>query len=691
MMTLSSSEFARMRGISDRAARKAFSKRQYCGHQLSIVHDFSARGGNGGRILRLNVDASSPALLTLLGLPETSSSPPVERRIQTRSDDRHIAIALDKQRIIAPILITKRGSAERAQAFRDVAAKPVHEISGKLQPVAERTLRDWVNAAETSLAGLLPVARKDRGKRRVRITRRWQNECGLPDDVQARIEGRLEEIARGLLSHGRSDRNVRKLCSSELQKLTVVAGVALPKARMAALCDVSPKWVARFGEMKVVHAHRQDHKRYSDKHEYHLKLGLTERPMEVLMGDVHHVDLTIAQALASDSAALRDTAFSAALAGERKIKAFLIGWMDGSSGFMWVTPVICGPGQAITQQDVALSLYQVLTCEYGGMPLEFRVDNGSEFKFLPESVTRFASMAELNGLSVVKCRPHHPEGKARLEGAFGIIKKSFFSALPGYNGGNPLKPLLKGRGKPVAPYDRGPERLLEDLHLAIAQYNGTAQDGDLQGRSPKAMLEAKIALSGWRAQQINDADLFDLVFSREERRDVRQGRITIGTRSFTGPVLAEMIGEKQVSFLVPWRDPDGAILHFRDGVIHRLAPDTCALNDRSGVHRRAEMVGLQHAELARRASKADATVDVQQMLSDAADLGPVQHNTADSWSFTALDKGSFIGGPISEEEARARQDAEWRADIEEFNALARAGKREASGGNRQTSRAQRDH
>ena len=59
------------------------------------------------------------------------------------------------------------------------------------------------------------------------------------------------------------------------------------------------------------------------KHEYHLKLGLTERPMEVLMGDVHHVNLTIAQALASDHAELRHAGFSAVLAGDRKIKAFL--------------------------------------------------------------------------------------------------------------------------------------------------------------------------------------------------------------------------------------------------------------------------------------------------------------------------------------------------------------------------------
>lgn len=48
------------------------------------------------------------------------------------------------------------------------------------------------------------------------------------------------------------------------------------------------------------------------------------------------------------------------------------------------------------------------------------------------------------------------------------------------------------------------------------------------------MLEAKIKLTGWRAQKINDPDMFDLVFSREERRDVRQSTITIGGRAYSG-------------------------------------------------------------------------------------------------------------------------------------------------------------
>ena len=551
-------------------------------------------------------------------------------------------------------------------------------------PVAERTLYDWLNAAESNVSGLLPVPRSDRGQRRVRISRAWDAGCGLPEDVQEQIAGKLAGVARGLLAKGRSERNVRTLCAVELQRLTAEAGAALTKAQLEQLCKLNAKWSAQFSEMKVVHAFAADNKTYTDRHEFHVRRGLTARPMEVLMGDVHTVDLTISAALSSKFKALRDVAFDAAMAGEVSVKAWLIAWMDGSSGYMWATPVITGPGQGITQQDVALSLYEVLTCPWGGMPGEFMIDNGGEFGFLAESVVRFAAMAEITGLGVVKCRPYHPEGKARIEGAFGVITRGFISALPGYNGGNILKPRLKSRGKAVASYDRGPDRLIEDLHRAIAQYNGTVQQGDLAGLSPKAMLSAKAEATGWQAQRIADPDMFDLVFSREERRDVRQGTITVGKRRYSGAVLAELVGEKQVPVLVPWRDPNGPIILFRDRVIYHLTEETFALNDREGAVRKSEMVGLQKAEVARRKATA-AEVDVQQMLSDAADLGPVQHNAPANWGFNAIDKGGFIGAPISEAEARARRDAEARADIEEYLSMKRAGRREAGGCNHQAS------
>ncbi len=592
--------------------------------------------------MAVDVPRSSPALRGLLGLSETLPSTTIEERLKGRAEPWQIDIAADKYRVITPVLRTLPGSPERAQAIRDLAALPAHQIGNSWTQVKQRTLYDWLNAAEGDVSGLVPGSRSDRGQRRVRISRAWDTGCGLPEDVQDQISGKLAGVVRGLLAKGRSERNVRTLCAVELQKLTVEAGVELPKAQLAQLCKLNAKWSAQFCEMKAVHAFTADNKTYTDKHEFHVRRGLTARPMEVLMGDVHTVDLTIAEALSSKFSKLHDVAFDAALAGQVSVKAWLIAWMDGSSGYMWATPVITAPGQGITQQDVALSLYEVLSCPWGGMPDEFMIDNGGEFGFLAESVIRFAAMAEISGLGVVRCRPYHPEGKARIEGAFGVITRGFISALPGYNGGNILKPRLKSRGKAVASYNRGAKQLVEDLHLAIAQYNGTAQQGDLAGLSPKAMLSDKAEATGWQAQRIDDPDMFDLVFSREERRDVRQGTILIGKRKYSGAVLAELIGEKQVPVLVPWRDSNGPIILFRDGIIHHLTEETFALNDREGAVRKSGMVGLQKAEIARRKATA-AEVDVQQLLSDAADLGPVQHNAPVNWGFNAIDKGGFIG------------------------------------------------
>ncbi len=250
-----------------------------------------------------------------------------------------------------------------------------------------------------------------------------------------------------------------------------------------------------------------------------------------------------------------------------------------------------------------------------------------------------------------------------------------------------MKSPTKSKGKPVDSYPHGPERLVEDILLAVGQYNGTAQEGQLGGLSPKEMLEVKAKATGWTAQ-VPDADTFDLVFSREIRRDVRKGSITIGGNGYSGAVLARLIGEKQVSFLVPSRDPEGPILHVRTDdpsgklVIHRLTSETYGLTDRAGAVRKGEMVKLENAEMRRRKATADLDVDVQAMLSAGADLSPVAVNPPDTWSINALDKAGVIGGAMTEEEAEVAADARARAEIEEFLALAGPKSREASGGHR---------
>ena len=691
MNFVSATAFATAYGITPRAARNAFrvcgSGGMWRGEKLAVLEVAGCRGGAGGKVWALRADLCSQSIKEALSQADTVPECAIVPSRPDRVDDRHVRVAVDRQRIIAPALATPPRSADRKEAIRAIAAQDQHQIAGNRTSISERTIYAWIKAVETNTRDLLPIARRDRGQHRVRISRAWDNGCGLSADMQDQIASKLEATARGLFLQGRSERNTVKLCSNELRNLTIDAGVSLPPAELKKLCKVTKRWAGRYREMKAAHAFARDNKSYTDKHEYHVKRSLTARPMEVLMGDVHTVDLTISEAISSKHKPVRELGFKAALAGEVTVKAWLIAWMDGSSGYIWATPVVTGPGQGITQQDVALSLYDVLTCPWGGMPGLFMLDGGSEYSFMVEAVTRFASMAEMSSLGVVKCKPYHPEGKARLEGAFGVITKGFISALEGYNGGNFLKPRLQGRGQLVDPYNDGAQSLINDLHLAVDQYNGTEQNGDLNGYSPKAMLEAKAETTDWQAQCItpeNDTT-FDLVFSREITRDVRQGTISHRNRRYSAPVLANMIGEKDVSILVPHRDPDGPLLLWRDGVVHQLTHDVFGLNDVAGSVQKSKIVALQRAEIEQRKAKADQNVDVQQMLSDAADLTPVKHNHPATWQIGALDKAGFLDAPISAQDAREREDADARADMEKFLAMKRSGKREVGGCNRRTS------
>ena len=504
MSYLAPEQFAEHAGIGQRAAQiafqNAFSGKPWRGHVLPVVALPGQRGGAYGMVWGFDVNKASPDLRALLKLPETLPSMPIERRIKARPDDRHVTTATDKQRIIAAILAHPKGSCARAAAFCVAAMQP-HKVGTGWQEFSERTLRDWVQAAESGgVAALMPVSRSDKGKRRVRITRRWQDGCGLSDDVQDGIAAKLEGIARGLILKVRSGHEPRRLASTELQRLSVAAGVTLPKAQLAHLCALTGAWVQHFAEMTVARDYLSDHKRYSDNQEARVHRELTRFPMEVLMGDVHKVDLQIAEALKSHDPREWIMAQEAKKNGRETIRVAIIAWMDGSSHFMWATPVILGPGQGITQQDVARSLYSVITCPYGGIPREILIDNGSEYKALAEAVARFCALAEIAGLGVIKSRPYSPEGKGRLEGAFGILEARHLSALPGYIAGDRMNSPTKSKGRRVDPYPHRTDKLVSDIHLAVAQFNGTQQQGQLAGLSPKGMLEAKIRETGWHAQ-----------------------------------------------------------------------------------------------------------------------------------------------------------------------------------------------
>lgn len=458
------------------------------------------------------------------------------------------------------------------------------------------------------------------------------------------------------------DAKVIGMCSAELLRLTVDAGATLHKADLKALCKLNTRWAARFRPMRAAHEHDSDHKKWSDKYEFRVRRRLADRPMDVLMGDVHYVDMILAPL-------------------SEPVRVRIIGWLDGASHCLWATPVLLGKGQGITQQDVAQSLFDVTQCPHGGMPQTLLLDNGSEYKALDEGVARLSSLAALHpGFGIVKALPYSPEGKGRIERAFANLEE-YIKALPGYIGGGRMRQPTKSKGRPVDPYPHGAARLVQDLRQAVDTCNSTPQQGDLGGLSPKAMMQAKIEATVWTAN-VPDGDMFDLVFSRETRRVVRKGVVGLYSRQLSGDVLAGMVNEREVPLLVPLRDPEGPVLSFREGVIHRLTEQTFGLLDREGAKAKGAMKRRQVEDMKRRRSEADLSVDVPALLKQAADLTEIQPNPPNRWELSVNDKAGRLTAAVSAKEADAAEQAELHSFHKEY--LAHRG--EARGQRRQPHR-----
>ncbi len=122
---------------------------------------------------------------------------------------------------------------------------------------------------------------------------------------------------------------------------------------------------------------------------------------------------------------------------------------------------------------------------------------------------------------------------------------------------------------------------------------------------------------------------------------------------------------------------------FRDGDIHRLTHETFGQMDGEGARKAAAMVAAQKAEMRRRESQADLTVDVPALISQSLDLSPPTANPPNNWTMVVNDKAGRPTAPRTEAEHLAEEDAAARQHSEEIQAfMMEAGRREASGGNR---------
>lgn len=599
---VSCARFSEIAAISCRKARQALARaldgKPWNGHHLD-VRVVPSRGGASGVAYEVAVASLPPDIAAKLA----PAAPPAVPHLATGTGWRmHLVRSI--QAAGPP------GSEARAAQMRAVAARAVFPHGKRAgEPVAERTLRDWVAAAEDGqvlrIAGTKP--RADRGASRVIAWREWDRamrEAGVSEARQREIAAQLDAEVRGLWAAGEvSAANIQFSMTARCEDIAEAAGVRLPKAEMDTLCRMP----LHFAGQKDRRRARMAHKRRTDAAGWHAdhvprvrrhREGL--RPMDLVAVDVRHSDIVYRRPDGS--------------LATPKVIAFL----DLATNRLFARAFLLPKGEMIRREHVLTTLRELAADPAWGLWRGLYLDNGGEFKLggalddlthLVDLVRRIHGGEAADACGNIKSRPYNPQSKV-IEGIFSAFTRSIEPIYPGFIGGNRMAKKTQNQGQAPVPMPGDEAAIIGRFAEMVRFYNAKPQQkGHIKGRSPDAAFGAFVE-GGWRAIVLDPRE-FALAFGPDEWRMVQPGgELHIRNRVLTHPGLVAMVGEK-VRVRLPVLAPDCAVvLSDKDEpVLVAEAAEAIAIRDLAGArqhgrHRRAASGAA--ADAAAGAARADA-------------------------------------------------------------------------------------
>lgn len=599
MSFLGPSAFSTLLGVSERHARRilagAVAGKAWQGHHLLVVAQPSENAASGPKYAvaasSLPVELQERARLLDLPLRE-----PVARLSHGEIADWQREEANFRLHVLAPVLSTQAGTAERAEAIRLIGTRTYRDRKGKEKRVSCRIARMWLNDYEAGgLSGLAPKPSPVKGTRRALISRAWDADIDLDDAARAEVEAELAQYGRNCAAAGLSTRKVAELCGAKLAELSQHHGSGLSRQKLKVICALTKKWAMRFDEFRRVDRFQHDNKAWDDRDKPRIARRLSDLPMDVVFGDVHPIDIYMQ---------LPDNP-------KRQIRLRLIAWLDDATRYLWATLAAFGPGTGVRKTDVADSLFNlVVGDEGGGLPVNFYFDNGGEYNAVAEAVMEFPEVSGLiSGRGRIRAKPYNGSAKP-IEGVFKILEQGYFKFIPGWIGGDRSNKKTHQVGKPVKPFGGTLDDLADAIRQAIAAYNDAPQnDGKLAGLSPREAMERAVQ-QGWEPQR-TDARSFDEVFSERDVRSVKQGCIEFGQKRYTSDFIQGLGYRDRVEVRAPLRSGTEAIFIRYDGVPQGEAWPDVAYHplDRAGAIEASRRIGVQKAAIAKLKAQLDPKFD----------------------------------------------------------------------------------
>lgn len=625
------------------------------------------RGGRSGLRYEVLVPSLPPALY------ERWKAAQMGREAPSRADVAANAVREFRYQVIAPALAAgQRHSPARGEAIARIVATPQHHPRDGRIFVPARTIHRWIERFEgraLGLGGLQPKHRKDRGSAHAIMTELWDRSVPFDEATMREIAEIVRQDLRDLWGNGSPYSAVRRLASEGLETLTRGKGFDPGAEELARICRLPKNVVESERDARKVHTYRTDRKAWNDRRGRVSRSLDGLEPMQLVIGDVHPVDIMVER---QDGSAAT---------------ARMIAWLDVATHRIRFDLVLCEPGTDIRNADLIGSFVEMACDPEWGMPAGLYVDNGSEYGFV-EFLDDAPQLRNLRTFpreksAIMRSTPYEPASKGLVEGSFAILER-LLATVEGHIGGERMNSKSATLGRPQLPFDGGFDAFAKAVQAAVAFYNTNEKRGQLKGRSPDAVFRAWVK-HGWQRVDVEPEELM-MAFSVEATRVVRQGQITVaipddprGSIAYVHDSFSRREGETVAARLPKFQRWSGIPVYTLKGERIGVAEPKPVHGylDEAGAREAARLKKRDHVE-ARELAKTVRKIDVPARMaqSAAAKRGTEVPESAGTLRFDPdrqLDGRAVSGSGSAHDEERARQDRAQQHNRDQIALMQRAG------------------
>ena len=530
-MWISSDQLAIVAGTKRRAAQTALMRAAHGdfwhGHALE-VRTFHGRGGRSGIQYQVKVSSLPPFLQERLKAFQMTDEAVSRLRL---GDDEARRERTWKFNFIEKAVQHPKGSAERSAEIACWIGETQYDWNGQPRSLTRSTLYKWIETYEREgIHGLAQKVRRDKGEKKVFISRAWMNAVPFDERQMATIDEDIVQFIRGLIVKGTTRKIIGVLAAAELRRITAAYGFTVPDMATADRIFAIPQdLISQEMRFRAVYRHNFDRKASEDNKPRIRRTIAGLLPMEIVVMDVHHINVMVQREDGS--------------VASPKFLAF----HDVATNRVFGELVFLNERGGVRNVDVIEAFKRMCQHPAFGMPQTLYCDNGSEYGFadyLEDALKLNCRITPFMGADrsrVIRAKPYNASAKV-IEGYFRQMNQQYFRHIPGWIDDNRMNPKRRELGKPMPPFADGFEAFCKLVFSLFSSYEHIPQKGALEGKSP-AQAFAKFVGEGWGATVIDDQQFY-MAFTKPEPRNLEKHAFWLDGRLWTCPELDRCFDRK---------------------------------------------------------------------------------------------------------------------------------------------------